>query len=219
MSLLHDSQLLDDKLQKTCPNLSDQLQAKFDVTLKRDTTDGIENIHDLGEVEAEIWTEGPLYLSKSYVRMTTRCSDEKAKAIFLADIPEADIAHNVMFGNAGGQDIVVWQACNENHSQMGTTVKGANDKFNASASRRYYLHFKDRNDLDSFLHVLGISKEEWYDIRGKFVQDTYVMPANKVKLRDNDMEADHDVLNQTMTKEETEDMYGHDVYEFSQPMW
>ena len=219
MSMLHDSQLLDVKLQKTRPNLSDQLQAKFSITLQRDTTDGIENFRDLGEVEAEVWTEGPLYLSKSYVRMTTRCSDGKATAIFLADIPEAAIAHNVMFGNAGGQDIVVWQACNENHSQMGTTVKGANDKFNAPASRRYYLHFKDRSDLDSFLKVLGISKEEWYDTQGKFFQETYVMPANKVKLRDNDMEADHDVLNRTMTKEEMEEGYGHDVYEESQPIF
>lgn len=219
LSMLHNSQLLDVKLQKTRPNLSDQLQAKFNITLQRDTTDGIENTRDLGEVEAEVWTEGLLHRSKCYVRMTTHCSDGKAKVIFLADTPEAATAHNVMLGNAGGQNIVVWQACNENHSQMGTTVKGANDKFNAPASRRYYLHFKDRNDLDSFLHVLGISKEEWYDIRGKFVQDTYVMPANKIKLRDNDMEADHDVLNQTMTKEETEDMYGHDVYDCSQSMW
>ena len=217
--MLHNSQLLDVKLQKTRPNLSDQLQAKFNITLQRDTTDGIENTRDLGEVKAEVWTEGPLCRSKSYVRMTTRCSDGKATAIFLADIPEAATAHNVMFGNAGGQDIVVWQACNENHSQMGTTVQGANDKFNAPASRRYYLHFKDRNDLDSFLNVLDISKEEWYDIQGKFFQDAYLMPANKVKLRDNDMEADHDVLNRTMTKEETEEKFGHDIYDFSQPMF
>ncbi len=172
MSMLHNSQLLDVKLQKTRPNLSDQLQAKFNITLQRDTTDGIENTRDLGEVKAEVWTEGPLCRSKSYVRMTTRCSDGKAKVIFLADTPEAATAHNVMFGNAGGQNIVVWQACNENHSQMGTTVKGANDKFNASASCCYYLHLEDRSDLYSFLKVIGISKEEWYDTQGKFFQET-----------------------------------------------
>ena len=147
----------------------------------------------------------------------TCCSDGKANAIFLAYIPEADIADEKMFGNAGGQDIVVWQADNELHSQMGTTIKGAKDKWNAAGSRRYYLHFKDRSDIDSFLELVNISKEEWYDTQGKFFQEKYIMPANRVKLSEDDMDTEHEALNQTMTMEEMEEVFGHDIYACSQP--
>jgi len=217
MLLLHDAHILEDKqLSKTRPNLSDELQAKFDITLQRDKTDGIENILNVGEVEAEVWTEGRRYKNKSFVRMTRR-SD--GKVIFLADTPEAAKAHEVMFGNAGGQDIVVWEACNEEHTQMGTTIKGAKDKWNATGSRRYYLHFKGKIELDSFLEVLNISKEEWYDTQGRFFKKKYVMPANKLKMREDDMDVDYEALNQTMTMEEMEKKFGHDVFENSQSLY
>ena len=212
---LHEAHLLEAKLPKTRPNLSNKLQARFDITLNRDKSYGRANILEVGEVEAEVWTEGQ-YPNKSFVRMTC-CSDGKANAIFLAYIPEVDIAHEKMFGNAGGQDIVVWQADNELHSQMGTTIKGAKDKWNATGSRRYYLHFKDRSDIDSFLELVNISREEWYDTQGKFFQEKYIMPANRVELSEDDMDTEHEALNQTMTMEEMEEEFGHDIYACSQP--
>lgn len=146
----------------------------------------------------------------------SRCDD--GKVIFLANSPEADNAHEVMFGNAGNQNIVVWQACNEKHAQMGTTINGAQDRWNAAGSRRYYLHFKSKSDLDSFLKVLKISKEEWYSNQGRFVKEKYVKPANKVKLLEDDMDTDHEAQKKTMTIEEMDDEFGHDVYEYSQAL-
>ena len=147
----------------------------------------------------------------------SRCDD--GNVIFLSNSPEASNAHEVMFGNAGEQNIVVWQACNEKHAQMGTTIKGAKDRWNVAGSRRYYLHFKGKSELDSFLGVLNISKEEWYSNQGRFYKEKYVKPANKVNLHEDDMDTDLDAQNKTMTIEEMDNEFGHDVYNQSQALF
>ncbi len=191
---------------------TDRCQGSFGVDLKRETSKGLSNIMNLGRVTAEVWTEGPNH-TKIFVRMI----QPDKKVIFLADVPDVPDAHVEIFGNAEKQPIIVWQAKNEEHARMGTTIKGAKDPLNATGSRRYYLHFEGKAELDSFLEVLKIPKDEWYAPQGRFVRESYVMPANKVVLKDDDMDGDWDAQDRTMTMEEMEDEYGHDVYEESQP--
>ena len=140
---------------------------------------------NLGRVTVEVWTAGPDH-TKSFVGML----QPDQKVIFLADVPDLPVAHVDIFGNAGLQPIIVWQAKNEEHARMGTTIKGAKDPLNATGSRRYYLYFEGKAELDSFLEVLKIPKEEWYNSQGRWVRETYIRPANKVALKEDDMDGD-----------------------------
>ena len=88
------------------------------IQLERNTSEGLNTILDLENVVADAFLEGPDH-TNIFVCMT--CPNDKV--VFLADAPEAAIAaHDEMFGNAGKQEIVVWQANNEKHIQGSTLI-------------------------------------------------------------------------------------------------
>ena len=108
-----------------------------------------------------------------------------------------------MFGNAGYEPTVVWQAKNEHHIHAGgTTIKGAQDPLDAEGNRRYYFTFKSNDELEHFLKLLGISPEEWNDLGGRFYREEYIAPANKVELADGEMDIDYKAMKKIQAEEE-----------------
>ena len=177
------------------------------MSLHRNKSKGHNNFLNLGEVEVKVYSEGPDH-SQIYVI----CRDGDT-AIVVADAPKVAVAHEELFGNAGYQSTIVWQAKNEHHILAGgTTIKGAQDPLNASGSRRYFLGFESNGDLECFLKLLGISPEEWNDRRGRFYQEAYIMPANNIELDHNEMDFECEAQKKTMTDEELD----HDPFEPSQ---
>ena len=114
-----------------------------------------------------------------------------------AEIPPLATAHKHLFGNAGKQNCIVWDAYDTSgDTSGGTVVKGGRDSKKAARLRQYVINFRSAQQLSAFLLFMFNGSvnllEEWFDSDGRFCPKTPSLPPHLMLKGENSMDVEGD---------------------------
>ena len=114
-----------------------------------------------------------------------------------AEIPPLATAHKHLFGNAGKQNCIVWDAYDTSgDTSGGTVVKGGHDSKKAARLRQYIINFRSAQQLSAFLLFMfngSVSLlEEWFESDGRFCPKTPSLPPHLMLKGENSMDVEVD---------------------------
>lgn len=139
---------------------------------------------------------------------------------FDAAVPNAVDAHESMYGNAGRDPFLIWEAMNERFGASGNVIEGADVTSTATGSRRYYINFQHNIVLKYALYLMFPDHreiaDEFFQSDGRFLWGTYTRPINDYVLEEEDMEVDWEQRRLTMSRSDAVGTFGNDPFALSQ---
>ena len=157
--------------------------------------------------------------------MVVQFTDTTGKLHLDAVAPELEFVHESVQGNNGYEPAFFWEAENMAHTSGGTTVKGAKNRFEATALRRFNFLFKTNSDLNIllfwFFRQSMSTLNEFFERDGRFTHRENTLPPHAILKDDNEMDTDEFGINTrfpSYTGQELDDLYDNDVTEYSQQL-